>query len=304
MLQRKSEGLVFQPENLAEVIGDVRSVEANPKEEQSDNYKQLFLKILIRIEAKSNPEAKLQIKKAIELAVKVHADQLRKFSQISVLSHIISVAYIVSEVTNDVDTIVAAILHDVIEDSDPPITPEDLRKKGFSEGVISQVVELTEQKKEGDEKVEDKRKKWWLRKNRSVTHLRIMRFRTTIVKVADSTHFLRDLANDCRAVNVDDATGFFKVEKQAVMGRYQAMIQIIEARWPSHPLLPDMKVALKDMMDLLELKSEDLKPAVNKFIDNKEPDVEKKIRRVRILDRVRLICMTGAATITKLIVPF
>ncbi|MDH5533306.1 MAG: HD domain-containing protein [Candidatus Pacebacteria bacterium] len=321
MLHQRSEGLVFPPENLDEVIEKVREVEATPIEERYLEFERIFIDILLKTDARNNPESLLTklnylvdifnqfiklkpLQKAIELAVQVHADQQRKVKKISVLSHIISVSYAVGEVETDVDVVTAAVLHDVLEDSIPPITPEDLRKKGFSLRVIRMIVELTEQKKPEDDEILDKQEKWWLRKKRSVSHLKVMSHKASIVKAADTIHFLRDLASDCDLIGVEDATKFFKVQKTAVMGRYQAMIQIIESRWPDHPLLPDMKAALQSMMDKLELEIQDLEPEVEKFINHQEEQPPAKEKRVELYERVRMVFITGIVQLSRLVIPF
>ena len=74
--------------------------------------------------------------KAIKVAFKAHEGQLDK-TGLPYILHPIHVA----EQMKDEDSCVAAILHDVIEDTD--ITLEDLRKEGFTEKQLEAVALLT-----------------------------------------------------------------------------------------------------------------------------------------------------------------
>ena len=73
---------------------------------------------------KSNEESIPGILKAYEYALKVHGTQTRKSGELYI-SHPIYVAYLLSTLKADTDTICAALLHDVIEDGEN-ITIEDI----------------------------------------------------------------------------------------------------------------------------------------------------------------------------------
>lgn len=59
----------------------------------------------------------LKLLRAIELARLAHEKQVRKYTGIPYFTHLAEVASIVSLVTNDVDTIATAYLHDTLEDT-------------------------------------------------------------------------------------------------------------------------------------------------------------------------------------------
>ena len=65
------------------------------------------------------------IEQAIRAASVLHKDQIRKGSvPYPYVTHLFAVAMIVSDYTSDEDTIVAALLHDTLEDTD--YTEEEL----------------------------------------------------------------------------------------------------------------------------------------------------------------------------------
>jgi (p)ppGpp synthase/HD superfamily hydrolase len=83
-----------------------------------------------------------RIEQAIRAATILHDGQVRKGSlAIPYISHLFSVALLLKDYTEDEDTLIAAILHDTIEDTD--YTFEELRDD-FGEKVTSLVRPLTE----------------------------------------------------------------------------------------------------------------------------------------------------------------
>jgi len=85
---------------------------------------------------------------AIRFAKGHHEGQLRKYTGEPYIEHPISVAKIVSSVTEDVEVICAAILHDVLEDTNAKY--EDLINRGFGWSIANMVLELTDVSKPSD----------------------------------------------------------------------------------------------------------------------------------------------------------
>lgn len=99
-------------------------------------FKQLCDTIL-----KYHPSTDLSlIEKVYETAKNAHGKQIRKSGEPYII-HPLSVAIILAELEMDKETIVAGILHDVVEDTD--MTFEDLERAGFPEEVITALKCLT-----------------------------------------------------------------------------------------------------------------------------------------------------------------
>jgi GTP diphosphokinase / guanosine-3',5'-bis(diphosphate) 3'-diphosphatase len=128
------------------------------------------------------------IKKVIDVATKAHEGQKRSDGSPSV-THAIETATILAEWNADLETVVAGILHDVIEDTDVPIGKI---KEEFGRGVASLVEGVTkfsEADFEGEESLD--RKTETLRKLFEVMRRDI---RVVIIKIADRLHNVRTIA--------------------------------------------------------------------------------------------------------------
>ena len=68
-----------------------------------------------------NPEGVEEVKKAYEVADKLHSGQFRESGEPYII-HPLAVASILSEMHADTDTLCAALLHDTLEDT--PVTKE------------------------------------------------------------------------------------------------------------------------------------------------------------------------------------
>jgi len=99
------------------------------------------------------------IEEAVAFARRAHAGAVRKGTNIPYITHPMETAVIISLMTEDEDLVVAALLHDVIEDTD--VTPEELEER-FGRRVTELVLEETE----------DKSGSWFERKSATVEHLK------------------------------------------------------------------------------------------------------------------------------------
>ncbi len=90
-----------------------------------NEVEQLYEELKKLIADNFNDEQKNQIDKAYKLAAKAHDGQLRKSGQPYII-HPISVAVILAQMGMDSSSLVAALLHDVVEDTD--VTNEDIYK--------------------------------------------------------------------------------------------------------------------------------------------------------------------------------
>ena len=125
------------------------------------------------------------IRKAYNLANEQHGDQCRKSGEPYII-HPLQVAYTLATLEMDDETICAALLHDVVEDT--PVTIEDIRDM-FGESVENMVAGVTKLNKlkyttEQEQQVEDYRK-MFLAMGKDI--------RVILIKLADRLHNMRTL---------------------------------------------------------------------------------------------------------------
>lgn len=159
-------------------------------EEKETEYKKLIDKIGSYIK---NKDQMASIKKAYELANKAHEGQTRATGEPYII-HPLAVAYILAELRMDEEGIIAALLHDVVEDTE--YTVEDI-KKAFGEEIAFLVDGVTKLSKFHYKDKEDQQtenfRKMFLAMARDT--------RVVVIKLADRLHNMRTL-------------GVFRREKQ------------------------------------------------------------------------------------------
>ncbi len=137
------------------------------------------------------------IKRAYDFAVKNHGDQKRKSGEPYII-HPLNVAYILSNLELDDESICAALLHDIVEDT--PVTNEEL-KENFGESIANMVAGVTKlgtlrYTTEEEEQVENYRK-MFLAMGKDI--------RVILIKLADRLHNMRTLKHLSRERQIANA---------------------------------------------------------------------------------------------------
>ena len=137
----------------------------------------------------TNPKSRKKIEEAYLFACEKHKDQYRKSGE-PYIHHLIEVAYIIAELQGGPSTIIAGLLHDVVEDTD---TSLEVIKEKFGVDVMTIVDSLTKiqrlklsHRTEDDFVAEDHRK-IFLGMAKDI--------RVIIIKLADRLHNMRTLAS-------------------------------------------------------------------------------------------------------------
>lgn len=142
----------------------------------------------------TSPKSQELVNFAYEYAKEAHGDQKRKYTGEPYINHPVAVAKIVMGVPHNIDMLCAALLHDVIEDTER--TYEDIRDVGFMFPIADMVVELSDVSKP-----EDGNRAF--RKQLDREHLATISNHAKTVKLAD-------LINNSESITRHDA-GFAKV---------------------------------------------------------------------------------------------
>ncbi len=129
------------------------------------------------------------IEQAIRAASVLHKDQVRK-GQVPYpyITHLFAVAMIVSDYTDDEDTIVASLLHDTLEDTD--YTEKEL-EDDFGGAVKDIVLSITESNSSVDERAGTlEQKRQYLKQLRGASE------RALVIVAADKIHNMRSAVEE------------------------------------------------------------------------------------------------------------
>jgi len=133
---------------------------------------------------------------AYRIAAQAHSKQLRESGE-AYINHPVAVAQIVAEMRMDDDTVIATLLHDVLEDS-KEFSAEFLRRE-FGDDVLHLVQGVT--KLQGDEKTGDEQQRAAAKTKRSTETMRKMMlamakdYRVMVIKLSDRLHNMQTLDN-------------------------------------------------------------------------------------------------------------
>lgn len=164
-----------------------------------------------------------RVEQAIRAATILHQDQLRLGSlPLPYISHLMAVVLILSDYTEDEDTIVAAFLHDTLEDTDYSV--EELRED-FGGVVTELVLTLTEPKTSPS----GVKLSWLERKKVYAKQLKEGSEKALLIAAADKSHNFRTIAEEYH----DDHKRFlqdFGPRTAERMEAYQTIANIINSR--------------------------------------------------------------------------
>jgi len=130
-----------------------------------------------------------KVEQAIQAAAVLHQDHMRKGAMpIPYMTHLVAVAMILRDYTSDEDTLVAALLHDTLEDTD--YTADEM-KTDFGEAVTTIVQTLTEPTHDGEHKLP-----WLETKKRYASQLRSGSIAAVQIAAADKAHNFRTVVEE------------------------------------------------------------------------------------------------------------
>lgn len=130
-----------------------------------------------------------KVEQAIQAAAVLHQDHMRKGAvPIPYMTHLVAVAMILRDYTSSEDTLVAALLHDTLEDTD--YTAEEMTND-FGESVTNIVLTLTEPTHENEEKLS-----WLASKKRYASQLRKGPVEAVMIAAADKAHNFRSVVDE------------------------------------------------------------------------------------------------------------
>ena len=166
---------------------------------------------------------------ALSWAAELHRHQLRKGKDVPYINHLMGVASLVGAHGGDEDQVIAALLHDAIEDcvADVPDVADQIEAR-FGPDVLHIVEGCTDA-------YEDPKPEWKKRKTAYLKHLRELPDDSPIllVSLADKVHNARAIVADLHLVG-DELWGRFKGNHEGSIWYYDTLASIFEEKLPCY----------------------------------------------------------------------
>lgn len=174
---------------------------------------------------------------AIAKASVLHFDQKRKGDGSPYIMHPFSVAFILSNYTDDEDVIIAGLLHDVLEDVSKDKYGEEQMKQEFGERVYSIVKEVTEDMDpEGGQK---NRQTWLARKNKYIENLKNDSYEGLMVAAADKIHNLLSMTEIYKCQG-DEIWCYFNAPDNKKLWFYEEVLKVLKERL-DNPIVQELE---------------------------------------------------------------
>lgn len=154
------------------------------------------------------------IKRAVEFARKAHEGYVRKGTNIPYITHPLETAVIVAQMTSEEEMIVAALLHDTMEDAG--VKYEEIEREfGFR---VAELVCVES---------EDKTKSWIQRKTATLEHLKSAARDIKILTLGDKLSNMRTTSRDYLLLGDEIWERFNVKEKEKHGWYYNTMIDLL-----------------------------------------------------------------------------
>jgi len=184
---------------------------------------------------------------AFHFAASLHRNQVRKGTTTPYITHLMAVASLVGEQTNDEDVAIAALLHDAVEDQGGPKTRAVIADR-FGERVATLVDCCT------DTDIEPK-PPWKPRKQAYLSHLAdpYTPPEACLISAADKLHNARCLVADLRRFGMASLEKF-NAPPTDLCWYYESVAEILTARLPESALVQELGRTVKSLSSLIAEK--------------------------------------------------
>lgn len=181
---------------------------------------------------------------ALQLALGLHRQQVRKGTTIPYISHLLAVCSLVLEAGGDEDQAIAALLHDAVEDQGGSATLETIRHL-FGDRVATAVESCS------DSVVTDAAKKapWRQRKEKYLAHLQHANEDARLIAAADKLHNVRAVLKDFREMG-DQVWSRFNAPKQEQLWYYSALVDSLPPTGTAQPIIEELAREVEELKEL------------------------------------------------------
>ena len=184
--------------------------------------------------------------RALAVSATAHRNQERKGSRVPYIIHPVHVAILLMRHDFPEEVIVAALLHDVVEDT--TLTIEDIARD-FGPEVARLVAAVSEQKLEGTELLP-----WRHRKEAQLAHLKSADRHIAAIKTADALHNLRATLADLHRQG-NQVWQRFRGSQTEHLWYYESLSEVLKSKLGDHPLSHELAHAISELRSHLPTPS-------------------------------------------------
>lgn len=185
-----------------------------------------------------------RLDKALRMAARAHEKQgqYRKGSDIPYIIHPVGVMLIANQATDDEDTLIACLLHDVLEDVDPEIYGEGDIKSDFGQHVVDIIKDVTNSPDIMD---------WHENRKAYLHHLEHEACEeAVIVSASDKTHNLTATITDYRDVGDDIWQRFTTKNYDDQVWWYESVLAVVSKRKPGSLFNDELAARIAELKQL------------------------------------------------------
>lgn len=172
---------------------------------------------------------------ALQFAFVTHQRQLRKGTQVPYITHLLAVAAMVGENGGDEEIMIAALLHDSMEDQG--VTQGELASR-FGERVAN-IVEAC------SDSTTQPKPPWRGRKERYIAHLREAEPSVRLISVADKLHNAQSILADLRKIG-SEVWARFNAGPDEILWYYRSVIEALREGW-DHLLIDQLEDIIEEI---------------------------------------------------------
>lgn len=169
----------------------------------------------------------MRLDEALDFAAWCHEGQVRKGTCVPYIAHPMAVVLLLQHYGASEDTLIAGVLHDVLEDQPDRVNVEELSRR-FGATVADLVAQVTK----------TPTGHWYERAADYLRRMDTMDPRALEIVAADKTHNLRSTLRELeQAADTDEVWGKFQTGFDGQYWWYAEVAGALERRIPEHPLV-------------------------------------------------------------------
>jgi len=179
-----------------------------------------------------------RFERALTFAAQLHADQVRKGTNIPYIAHLLGVASLVLEYGGGEDEAIAALLHDAVEDQGGPATRARIHAL-FGETVVDIVDGCTDTD-------ETPKPPWRARKEAYLAHLRTASPAVLLVSAADKLYNATSILRAYSEVG-EDIWARFSAGRGEQLWYYRALVATFRSVGAPAPIVDELDVVVAEL---------------------------------------------------------